>query len=176
MIILCYIVYGDDMEIECTKKLLDKLKIKPIESKCQEDVFSWHVNINKFGRGYICVMTNNELFIPVIAFPLFANEFKHFEDVMKNAMYEAFVAFGLTEEECADYFNTAGEWNYTKTHSKQIIGINNQQYFDATWGQEYILDGQTSQPVWSKWIGGRVLLCNNKNTNDIKKIIQDNFK
>lgn len=164
------------MEIECTKFLLDKLKIKAVPSKEQENVYSWHVNIFKFGRAYLCLMTNNELYFPVIAYPMYAKDFKNFQKIMENAILEAFYFEDIPFDVCKKYLASAGEWNYTKTHSRKIIGVNNEQMKHATWQQKYIIDGRISQPAWSEIVAKMPLFCSSDNCVFPYQALKEYFK
>ena len=49
------------MKIQCTKKLLDKMKVKPEEIADKSDFFDWYANLIQF-NGHNTIVITNSLF------------------------------------------------------------------------------------------------------------------
>ena len=48
------------MLIQCTRKLLDKLDVKPKEAVEENSLFSWHANLIKLNRRNTVVLVNDK--------------------------------------------------------------------------------------------------------------------
>src|SRR5699024_8237482 len=76
------------MLIQCTKKLLDQLKIKPqappeIE---EEKLFSWHANLLTINRRKAVVLVNDSNRYVIVLYGLLARNFKKLDELIFEAI------------------------------------------------------------------------------------------
>lgn len=65
------------MQIQCTKKLLDELKIKAEPRTEENSLSSWHGNLLKLGRKKVLVLMNDVSRYAVVLFGLKAKDLKN---------------------------------------------------------------------------------------------------
>ena len=68
------------MQIRCTKKLLDTLKVVPEEMTEEDALFSWHANLLMINRRKVVVLMNDFSRYTVVLYGLKAKEFKNFNE------------------------------------------------------------------------------------------------
>lgn len=64
------------MLIQCTKKLLDELNIKPASALEEEPLFSWHANLMMLSHRKTVVLVNDKNRYVVVLHGLKAKDFK----------------------------------------------------------------------------------------------------
>ncbi|MCA1321568.1 plasmid pRiA4b ORF-3 family protein [Bacillus tianshenii] len=123
------------MLIQCTKKLLDELKIKP-EAQIEENpLFSWHANLLMLGRKNTLVLVNDKNRYTIVLFGLKAKEWKNIDTYIKMAIREVFLAEGIKEEIVEQFVSAADNVVFTKTKDRTSVARMNKScenvyYFD----------------------------------------------
>jgi len=125
------------MKLQCTKNLLDELKLKPNEniSECLP-LFSWHCNVIKVGRRKTVVLVNDLTRCCVVLYGLKAKDFTKFDVLVKEAIKETLAAEHIHQEIIEHYIDDSGEIYYEKTQGKTMVARMNgicrdiQFYFD----------------------------------------------
>jgi len=75
------------MNLKCTKKLLDKLKIKNInnaEDQTSEAIENWHCNIFDYGKIYGVLITNDKTLFSFYLFGYRTSDFKYFTEIIRE--------------------------------------------------------------------------------------------
>jgi len=78
------------MLIQCTKKLLDELNIKPATSADEGPIFSWHANLITVKRRKAVVLVNDKNRYVIILHGLKAKDFKKLDEHIIQAIRETF--------------------------------------------------------------------------------------
>src|SRR5699024_585038 len=75
------------MLIQCTRKLLDQLKIKPSEvPRKTQPLFSWHANILTINRRKTVVLVNDSNRYVVVLYGLLAKDFQKLDQLIFEAI------------------------------------------------------------------------------------------
>ena len=109
------------MLIQCTKKLLDELKIKPEGTKETELLFSWHANIIKVNRRKTVVLVNDQNRYVIVLHGLKANDFAKLDVLILQAIRETFQHEGITDEIIEQFIAQSNGITYTKTKDKTFV-------------------------------------------------------
>ena len=74
------------MNIQCTKKLLDKMKVKPEEIADKSDFFDWHANLIQFNNHNTIVFTNNLFRYSIILYKIKAADLKQIDRLFQKSL------------------------------------------------------------------------------------------
>lgn len=109
------------MLIQCTKKLLDQLNIKSVELIDEEPLFSWHANLIRIDRRKTIVLTNDKNRYVIVLYGLKAKNFRKLDEIIIQAIYEAFKSSCIKEEIIEQFINCSKEVIYTKTKNNSLV-------------------------------------------------------
>ncbi len=113
---------GDKMMlIQCTKKLLDELKVKPSEPVGEEPLFSWHANLLTIHRRKTLVLMNNQNRYTIVLHGLKAKDWNHLSELIIQAIREVLTAERIADEVVEQYIQQLKEPIFTKTNNKSLI-------------------------------------------------------
>lgn len=114
------------MIIQCTRKLLDQLRIEPSDTPSEvNELFAWHASIITVNRRKTVVLQNDKNNFGIIIHGLKVNEFKDFDNIITDAIKSAFILEGVSEEVTTKYLSDAGSIAYTKTRNQSRVGYLN---------------------------------------------------
>lgn len=122
------------MLIQCTKKLLDELKVKP-ETEVDEDaLFSWHANLVYINHRKTIVLVNDSNRYSIVLYGLKAKDFKNLDEIIISAIRETFIEECIKEDIVEKYINTSPNIVYSKTKNRSFVaklkyGCDNTHYF-----------------------------------------------
>jgi hypothetical protein len=116
----------DEMLIQCTRKLLDRLEIKP-ESQVDEDpLFSWHANLITIEHRRAVILLNDKNFYTIVLYGLKAKDFEGFDDIVPTAIYKTFQKENIRNDVIEQYLSHAGQIRYAKAKNRSILArLNN---------------------------------------------------
>lgn len=141
------------MQIRCTKKLLDTLKVVPeviTEVITEEDpLFSWHANLLMINRRKVVVLMNDFSRYTVILYGLKAKEFNNFNDIAVQGIREVLQADGITDEVIEQYLQRVGEVVYTKTKDRSSTAHLNKACDNVYFHMNSVNTNAIYQPKWS---------------------------
>jgi len=131
------------MLIQCTKKLLDRLQMKPAPKQEENPFFSWHANLVTINRRQTLVLMNDESRYVIVIYGMKAKDLSKIKSWIDQAIREVFLAEGVKEEVVERYLQEAGEVIFTKTKDrKQVARLNKAtQNTEAFCGFEEITAG-----------------------------------
>lgn len=110
------------MLIQCTKKLLDQLKIKPQEVEEEaEPLFSWHANILTLDRRKTVVLVNDSNRYVIVLYGLVAKDFKKMDQLIPEAIKTVFQAEGIDEGVIYQFLEQSSTMTYTKTKNRTAV-------------------------------------------------------
>lgn len=78
------------MQIQATKKLLDKLPFGKVEASEGNPLYDWHANLLTIDRRQTVVLMNDLTRYTIVLYGVKAKEFKRFDALVKEAIREVF--------------------------------------------------------------------------------------
>ena len=114
------------MLIQCTKKLLDQLKIKPADLCAEKEreydaQFSWHANLITVDRRKTVVLVHDNSHYVLILHGLKAKDFKNLGDHILASIRETFLAELIKEEVVTQFIAQSPGISYTKTKNRSTV-------------------------------------------------------
>ncbi|MGB9680329.1 MAG: DUF6933 domain-containing protein [Thermoanaerobacteraceae bacterium] len=89
------------MLIQCTKKLLDVIKRKPVVYQEENLLFSWHANLITLNRRKTVVLVNDKNRYVVVLYGLKTKDFKRFNVIINSMIvmnYQSFIKRSVRKE------------------------------------------------------------------------------
>jgi hypothetical protein len=118
------------MNLKCTKKLLDILKIKnPNNFKipnANEDVENWHCNILDYGKIYGVLLTNDKTLFSFYLFGFEKNDFKYFSEIIKQSIFKTMLNLGFEQKKFEVILESMENIKFSKTNDKKVLASMNQ--------------------------------------------------
>ncbi|WP_066172599.1 plasmid pRiA4b ORF-3 family protein [Bacillus marinisedimentorum] len=153
------------MLIQCTKKLLDKLKRKPeTESEETNPVFSWHANLLTQNRRNTVVLVNDSNRYVIVLHGLKAKDFQKIDQLIVQAIRETFQAEGIREELIEQYIQDAGEIRFTKTKDRTSVARMNSSCEPVYYHDELFDETSIVQTAMSKRASRNLVGAGKKNS------------
>ncbi|MEJ6949378.1 plasmid pRiA4b ORF-3 family protein [Natronospora cellulosivora (SeqCode)] len=148
------------MIIQCTKKLLDQLKIKPDMGVEEDPLFSWHANLLTINRRKVLVFVNDKNRYSIVLYGLKAKDFKNFDEHIISSIRKTFQQECIKEEIIDQFINSASEITYTKTKNRSMISRMNEScknvhYYLDLLDERTIYQGELSQKISRYIVGDR---------------------
>lgn len=109
------------MLIQCTKKLLNRLKIKPQPRIEENPLFSWHANLMTINRRQVVILVNDQSKYVIVLYGLKATDFSNIDERIKQAIRTVFQEEGIREDVIDDYLHQAGDVMFTKTKDRRSV-------------------------------------------------------
>lgn len=126
------------MLLQCTKKLLDELKIKPETEPSGEPLFSWHGNVMMVNRKKTVVIVNDQSLYPIVLHGLKAKDFKKLDELIIEAIRETFHREGIKDELIQKYLEHAENFTYAKTKDRTSVARMNKQCENVEYFGDYL--------------------------------------
>lgn len=137
------------MLIQCTKKLLDQLNIKPDLHTEEELLFSWHANLITVNRRKTVVLVNDRNRYVIVLYGLKAKNFKRLGEHIVEAVEETFKEECIKDEVIEQFYNYSKEIIYSKTKNRSFVARMNKSCETLYFYQELLDDKSIYQPVIS---------------------------
>ena len=109
------------MLIQCTKKLLDELKIKPVLVKAEKSLFSWHANLITVNHRKTIVIVNDSSRYIIVLHGLKAKDFKNLDEIIKDSIRNTLLDECIKAEIVEQFINHSPEMIYTKTKDRSTV-------------------------------------------------------
>jgi hypothetical protein len=115
------------MNLQVTKILRDKLKrdIIEVDTTNYSDIDNYHCNLLKFGKNNGVLITNDKTLFSFFIYGLKANDFKHFEEVLRESIFKLLINGGLSQNQFEKVLNSMENFQYSKTSNKSVISSMN---------------------------------------------------
>lgn len=115
------------MNLQLTKNLSDRLRrtLIDIESLPHSDIDDFHCNLLKFGRYNCVLITNNKTLYSFFLFGFKADDFKHFEELVRERVFKLLVESGLAQSQFEKILESMETFNYSKTSNRSVIASMN---------------------------------------------------
>jgi len=118
------------MNLKCTKKLLDMLKIKNSNNSkipsSNEDIENWHCNIIDFGKIYGVLITNDKTLFSFYIFGLKKSDFKDFSEIIKQTIFKTMLNMGFEQKKFEVILESIENIKFSKTDDKKVLASMNQ--------------------------------------------------
>ena len=145
------------MLIQCTKKLLDQLNIKP-EAHLEEDpLFSWHANLIRVGRRKAVVLVNDKNRYVIVLHGLKAKDFKRLDEHIIQAIRETFQEECIKDEIIDKFINHSKGIAYTKTRDRTSVARMNKACELVPGFEDLKLEGYINQSAMNIRISRRLV-------------------
>lgn len=115
------------MNFQITKNLSDRLRrtLIDVESLPHSDIDDFHSNLLKFGRYNCVLITNNKTLYSFFLFGLKADDFKHFEEVVRERVFKLLIESGLSQAQFEKILESMETFNYSKASNRSVIASMN---------------------------------------------------
>ena len=115
------------MNLQLTKNLSDRLKprLNDVQLLSHNDIDDFHCNLIKFGRSNCILITNDKTLYSFFLFGLKADDFKHFEEVIRERVFKLLVESGLSQNQFEKILESMETFNYCKTSNRSVIASMN---------------------------------------------------
>lgn len=135
------------MLIQCTKKLLDELKIKPEQSSIEEQnpLFCWHANIITMNRKKTIVLVNDKNRYVVILHGLKAKNLKNMNQLILQAMETTLLDEEIDPEIIKRYIKDSPNVVYTKTGNRKLVARMNRDCEEVSYFDEDLVPDKVIQ-------------------------------
>ncbi len=153
------------MLIQCTKKLLDELNIKPVPYAEEEPLFSWHANLLMLNRRKTLVLVNDKNRYVIILYGLKAKELKNLiklNELIVNTIRETFRDEWIKEEIIDEFINHSPEITYSKTKDGTSVARMNRSCEEVRYFQDLSVDSSHYQSDLSRRVN-KILVGSGKN-------------
>jgi len=118
------------MNLKCTKKLLDILKIKNIDSSkvsnTNEDIENWHCNILDYGEIYGVLLTNDKTLFSFYLFGFEENDFRDFSEIIKQNIFKIMLNMGFEQKKFEVILESMENIKFSKTDNRKVLASMNQ--------------------------------------------------
>lgn len=168
------------MLIQCTKALLDKVKISPSELKSPEGyeelpraLTAWQANLVNIDRRKAIVLMNNATRYPVVIYRPRPKDFARMKGLIREAIIVALRMEGICETVIDRYMAAAGEIEFSKATNRSMIARLNRTVYEVDAMQD-CLDESTLIQRYISISAGRLLQGSSSNDYfvPIKKMIE----
>ena len=151
------------MLIQCTKALLDKMKVSQSELRSSEgydqlprSLLAWHAHTVSINRRKAVVLMNNATRYPVVIYRPKPNDFGRMKDLMREAITQALRMEGVRDAVIDRYMADAGEIEFAKTANRSMVAKLNQAAYAVSVTHNY-LDESALVQRYSSIAAGRYL-------------------
>lgn len=133
------------MVIQCTKALIEKLKLKkseliPIEKDrdAAQDFYAWHAHYFTINRRKVIVCMNNLTRYTVVLFRPKPKDMASFKERLAEGIRTAFREEGIREEVITAYLERCGNFEFSKTAGRSIVANMNTICDRVEWFADFL--------------------------------------
>ena len=118
------------MNLKCTKKLLDILKVvqlhEDIMPNTNKDIRDWHCNIIDYGKVYAVLLTNDKTLFSFYLFGFRKNDFKDFIEIIKQEIFKMMLNMGFEQKQFEVILESMENIVFSKTDNRKVLASMNQ--------------------------------------------------
>lgn len=134
------------MLIQCTKKLLDQLKIKPQPVPDELPLFSWHANLITVNHRKTVVLMNDETRYILVLYGLKAKDFQKLDTLILETLRQTLAAEYVKPEIAEQFISRSPGITYTKTKDRSMVARMNKAC-DEVYFYSNVLDPNTVSQI-----------------------------
>ena len=121
-------------QIQCTKKILKELKVKPEEIDQQlPPLADWYANLLHIDRRKCVLVTHQSTLYSVFIPGLKKPDFLHFTEVVGQNLFKNLLQEEIPQEQLELVFNELQTISYTKTSNRSVLGSMNDLAFQINY-------------------------------------------
>lgn len=154
------------MYIQCTKALLDKLKIEKSEllpaENCEdgaEGFYSWHAHFITINRRKAVVCMNNLTRYTIVLYRAKVKDMMELESRIQAGIRIAFQEEGISEEVISEYIRKCGAAEYSKTAGRSMVANLNKICEAVQWHADLLDEDTVIQKRISLSLGRYLVKC-----------------
>lgn len=121
------------MKLQCTKKVLDQMKIQPEPEVLEDERFSWHANVVILDRRKMLVLVHDVTQYRIVFYGMKAKEWKNLDAIIQEGIRRVWLAEGIRASVIEKYLAEMGPVRFAKTGDRSMIGKLNRAVSDAEW-------------------------------------------
>lgn len=146
------------MLIQCTKKLLDRMKVQPQPRIEENPLFSWHANLITMNRRQTVILMNDQSKYVIVLYGLKGKDFSKINEWIRQAIRNVFREEGIWEKIIDDYLHQAGDVVFTKTKDRSSVAKLNRacgdvQFFEDLLDPDSVIQSNISFEVSRTLVG-----------------------
>ena len=111
------------MNIGCTGKLLDELKLKPSTRLVENPLFSWHAEFLLLNHRKAVLLVNDLTHYCVLLLGVNAQDLSNLDQLAVSAIEKSFLAEGIAPEIIEQYLQALGEANFTSISDHPTVEV-----------------------------------------------------
>ncbi|WP_335871116.1 plasmid pRiA4b ORF-3 family protein [Bacillus sp. 2205SS5-2] len=140
------------MLIQCTKKLLDELKVTPDSEVEENPLFAWHANLLNIGRKKTVVLVNDANRYAIVLYGLKAKDMKNIDQLIRQAIQKTFQAESMKDEVIEQFIQQANRLVFAKTKDRTSVArmnkvCENVYCFEDVLDHESIIQAEMSTKI-----------------------------
>lgn len=140
------------MKLQCTKKLLDQMKIKAELEVVEDEGFSWHANIVTIDRKKLLVLVHDRTQYRIVFYGMKTKEWKTLDVVIRQGIRTTWRAEGIRSEVIEKYLAEMGDLTFAKTSDRSAVSKLNRAVMDAEWMFDHYWEEDLLQVELSKQV------------------------
>ena len=118
------------MNLKCTKKLLDILKVNQLHESISpdknKDIEDWHCNIIDYGKIYAILLTNDKTLFSFYLFGFRKDDFKDFIENIKQDIFKMMLNMKFEQTQFEVILESMENIKFSKTDNRKILASMNQ--------------------------------------------------
>ncbi len=118
------------MNLKCTKKLLDILKVKQLNESIllntNKDIEDWHCNIIDYGKIYAILLTNEKTLFSFYLFGFRKDDFKDFIENIRQNIFKMMLNMKFEQKQFEVILESMENIKFLKTDNRKILASMNQ--------------------------------------------------
>ena len=107
------------MQLHITKKLADKLKIKPELKEVEDELFSWRANYVQENGFRFLIFMNDATRFSIVLNEAKMPKIKKLEPLFKDVLYQTLIEMGMNPDVAEKYLAELGDIAYAKNSDRQ---------------------------------------------------------
>lgn len=135
------------MLIQCTKKLLDELKLKPTGVDDEKSLFCWHANLITINHRKTVVLVNDSNLYRIVLHGLKAKDFKSLDQLIVEAIRSTLMDECITASIVEQFINGSPTVTYTKTKDRSTVARLNKACEDVHFFGRHIETSMINQSL-----------------------------
>lgn len=118
------------MKLQCTKKLLSKLKVESLNDSVSpekhEAIKNWHCNLLQYGRKKALLMTNDETLFSFFVFDVRSEELRSIKHTLQDSAFKIMLSLGFEQKQIEYILVLLEEITITSTSDRSVTASMNQ--------------------------------------------------
>ena len=162
------------MLIQCTKKLLNQLKVDMGKQMNEKPLFSWHANLIRVNQRKTVILINDKNNYVIVLYGLKKNDFKQLDKHIIEAIQRTFAKEYINSKIVEDFIASSPKISYTTTKNRSLVARLNYACKNSKYFSELMNDDLIFQPAISRKLSHR--LVGDDGENDYMRPAEEMFE